>query len=148
MVPTAGSPQDAPVERRLGLARSVRLFRSFLTEQTDPDGFYGLIADDAVDLISEHVDLAGLTIADIDRIEVNEAFACVPLMFAKEFDIGMERLNVNGGSVAIGHPLGSTGARLMTDLVYELERSGKRYGLLVICEGGGMANATVVERIG
>lgn len=94
------------------------------------------------------LDQAGLTIADIDLIEVNEAFACIPLMFAKEFNIGMERLNVNGGSVAVGHPLGSTGARLMTDLVYELERSGKRYGLLVICEGGGMANATVVERIG
>lgn len=90
---------------------------------------------------------AGLSIADIDRIEVNEAFACVPLIFAKEFGIGVDRLNVNGGSIAIGHPLGSTGARMMTDLVYELARSGSRYGMLTICEGGGMANATIIERI-
>lgn len=90
---------------------------------------------------------AGLTIDDIDRIEVNEAFAPVPMLFAREFGIGMEKLNVNGGSIAIGHPLGSTGARLVTDLVNELERSGGRYGLLTICEGGGMANSTVIEAI-
>jgi acetyl-CoA acyltransferase len=93
------------------------------------------------------LDRAGLTLADVDRIEVNEAFASVPLVFAAEFGIGTDRLNVNGGSIAIGHPLGSTGARLIADLVYELERSGGRYGLLTVCEGGGMANATVVERI-
>lgn len=90
---------------------------------------------------------AGLSITDIDRIEVNEAFACVPLIFSKEFGIGTDRLNVNGGSIAIGHPLGSTGARMITDLVYELARSGSRYGMLTICEGGGMANATIIERI-
>jgi acetyl-CoA C-acetyltransferase len=88
-----------------------------------------------------------LSIEDMDRIEVNEAFAPVPLIFAREFGVGFERLNVNGGSIAIGHPLGSTGARLMTELVYELERCGGRYGLLTICEGGGMANATILERI-
>lgn len=93
------------------------------------------------------LEMAGLSIDDIDRIEVNEAFACVPLMFARELGIDTERLNVNGGSIAIGHPLGSTGARMITDLIYELERSGGQYGLLTICEGGGMANATIIERI-
>ena len=90
---------------------------------------------------------AGLTIEEIDRIEVNEAFAPVPLLFAREFGIGTDKLNVNGGAIAIGHPLGATGARLITDLVNELERSGGRYGLVVICEAGGMANATIIERI-
>lgn len=90
---------------------------------------------------------AGLGIDDIDRIEVNEAFSPVPLLFAREFGIGTDRLNVNGGSIAIGHPLGSTGSRMLTDLLNELERSGSRYGLLTICEGGGMANATIIERI-
>ncbi|MFD0661138.1 hypothetical protein [Thermocatellispora tengchongensis] len=90
---------------------------------------------------------AGLSIGDIDRIEVNEAFAPIPLIFAKEFGVGADRLNVNGGSIAIGHPLGSTGARLLTDLVYELGRTQARYGLVVVCEGGGMANATVIERL-
>ena len=90
--------------------------------------------------------LAGLTIDDIDRVEVNEAFACVPLLVQRELGVKDERLNVNGGSIAIGHPLGSTGARMMGDLVSELEASHTRYGLLVICEGGGMANATVLER--
>lgn len=93
------------------------------------------------------LDKAGLSIGDIDRIEVNEAFACVPLVFAKEFGVDRDRLNVNGGSVAIGHPLGSTGARMLTDLVYELHRSRSRYGMLTICEGGGMANCTIIERV-
>ncbi|MGW6458881.1 thiolase family protein [Streptomyces sp. NPDC055078] len=93
------------------------------------------------------LDQVGLSIADMDRIEVNEAFAPVPLIFAREFGIGTDRLNVNGGSIAIGHPLGSTGARLLTDLVYELARCGGRYGLLTICEAGGMANATIIERV-
>jgi acetyl-CoA C-acetyltransferase len=93
------------------------------------------------------LDAAGLSIGDIDRIEINEAFAPVPLIFAREFGIGTDKLNVNGGSIAIGHPLGSTGARLMTELVYELHRCSGRYGLVTICEGGGMANATVIERI-
>lgn len=93
------------------------------------------------------LDQAGLSISDIDRVEVNEAFAPVPLIFAREFGVDADRLNVNGGSIAVGHPLGSTGARLIADLVAELERSGGRYGLLTICEGGGMANSTVIERI-
>ncbi len=90
---------------------------------------------------------AGLTIDDMDLVEVNEAFSPVPLLVAREMGVGPDRLNVNGGSIAIGHPLGSTGSRLLTQLVYELERRDARYGLLTICEGGGMANATIVERI-
>ncbi|MCI4010821.1 thiolase family protein [Brevibacterium sp. ZH18] len=90
---------------------------------------------------------AGLSIGDIDLVEVNEAFAPVPLLFQREFGVDDEILNVNGGSIAIGHPIGSTGARLLTGLISELERRDARYGLLTICEGGGMANATIIERI-
>lgn len=90
---------------------------------------------------------AGLGIDDIDLVEVNEAFSPVPMILARELGVGPDRLNVNGGSIAIGHPLGSTGARMMTQLVHELERSRSRYGMLTICEGGGMANATILERI-
>ena len=90
---------------------------------------------------------AGLGIDDIDRFEVNEAFAGVPLMFQQEFGIPDERLNVNGGSIAIGHPLGSTGARMLTDLLVELERSDTRIGFQTICEANGTANTTIIERI-
>lgn len=90
---------------------------------------------------------SGLSVDDIDLFEVNEAFAGVPLMFQREFGVPDSKLNVNGGSVAIGHPLGSTGARMLTDLLYELERSGGRLGLQTICEATGTANATIIERI-
>jgi len=90
---------------------------------------------------------SGLTINDIDLFEVNEAFGGVPLMFQQEFGIPDDRLNVNGGSMAIGHPLGSTGARMLTDLLYELERRGGRYGLQTICEASGTANTTIIERL-
>ncbi|MDI6912492.1 thiolase family protein [Nocardioides sp.] len=93
------------------------------------------------------LDQAGLTVGDIDLVEVNEAFAPVPLLWREEFGYPEDQLNVNGGSIAIGHPLGSTGARLLTQLVHELERREARYGLLTICEGGGMANTTIIERI-
>lgn len=90
---------------------------------------------------------AGLNLGDIDLYEVNEAFGSVPLAWAKALGADLEKLNVNGGAQALGHPLGGTGAKLMTTLVHELHRSGKRYGLLAICEGGGTANATIVERV-
>lgn len=90
---------------------------------------------------------AGLGIEDIHLAEVNEAFAPIPLLWQREFDFPADRLNVNGGSIAIGHPLGSTGTRLITQLVGELERRGDRFGLLTICEGGGMANTTIIERL-
>lgn len=90
---------------------------------------------------------AGLTTDDIDLFEVNEAFAPVVLAWQKELGIPTEKVNVNGGAIALGHPLGATGARLMTTLLHELECREGRYGLVTICEGGGMANATVIERL-
>jgi acetyl-CoA C-acetyltransferase len=79
---------------------------------------------------------------------VNEAFASVVMAWAQELGAPLDRTNVNGGAIALGHPLGATGAKLMTTLVHELHRSGGRYGLQTMCEGGGMANATIVERLG
>ncbi len=86
-----------------------------------------------------------MKITDIDLYEVNEAFASVPLAWKKEVGASMDKLNVNGGAQALGHPLGATGTKLMTTLVYELKRRGGKYGLLTICEGGGTANATIIE---
>eukprot|EP00041_Stephanoeca_diplocostata_P029952 m.893730 g.893730 ORF g.893730 m.893730 type:complete len:246 (+) comp23663_c0_seq2:909-1646(+) len=91
---------------------------------------------------------SGLTLKDMDLYEVNEAFASVPLSWVKALDADMDKLNVNGGAMALGHPLGGTGCKLMTTLLHELERRGGRYGLQAICEGGGTANATIIERIG
>jgi acetyl-CoA C-acetyltransferase len=90
---------------------------------------------------------AGMSIDDIDLFEVNEAFASVPTAWLKTTDADPERLNVNGGAIALGHPLGSSGTKLMTTLVNALKQRGKRYGLQTMCEGGGMANVTIVERL-
>jgi acetyl-CoA C-acetyltransferase len=90
---------------------------------------------------------AGLTIADIDLVEINEAFASVVLAWLAESGADPARVNVNGGAIALGHPLGATGARLMTTLLHELERTGGRYGLQTTCEGGGQANVTIIERL-
>jgi acetyl-CoA acetyltransferase family protein len=90
---------------------------------------------------------AGLSIEDMDAIEINEAFASVVLAWEREIHPDMERVNVNGGAIAFGHPLGCSGARLMTTLLHELERTGGRYGLQTMCEGGGLANATILERL-
>ncbi len=89
----------------------------------------------------------GLTIDDIDLFEVNEAFASVVLAWAKETGADMDKVNVNGGAIVLGHPLGCSGTKLMATLLNELERTGGRYGLQVMCEGGGMANATIIERL-
>lgn len=89
----------------------------------------------------------GLSIEDIDLFEVNEAFASVVLAWIRETGADPERVNVNGGAIALGHPLGATGARLMTTLLHELERTGGRYGLQTMCEGGGQANVTIIERL-
>jgi acetyl-CoA acetyltransferase family protein len=89
-----------------------------------------------------------LALSDIDLIEINEAFASVVLAWEKEFHPDPERVNVNGGAIAIGHPTGCSGARLMATLLNELERTGGRYGLQTMCEGGGQANATIIERLG
>jgi acetyl-CoA C-acetyltransferase len=89
----------------------------------------------------------GLSIDDIDLVEINEAFAPVVLAWQKETGVDLGKVNVNGGAIALGHPLGATGARLMTTLLHELERTGGRYGLQTMCEGGGQANATIIERL-
>ncbi|MDH4611508.1 acetyl-CoA C-acetyltransferase [Pseudomonas sp. BN102] len=90
---------------------------------------------------------AGMKLADIDRVEINEAFASVAMAWLKETGYPHERTNVNGGAIALGHPLGATGTRLMCTLLHELERSGGRYGLQTMCEGGGQANVTIIERL-
>jgi acetyl-CoA acyltransferase len=90
---------------------------------------------------------AGLEMADIDLFEVNEAFASVIGAWLRETGADWEKVNVNGGAIALGHPLGASGARLMTTLVHEMERSGSRYGLQTMCEGGGTANGTILELI-
>ena len=89
----------------------------------------------------------GMSIDDIDLFECNEAFASVVLAWAKETGAPLERTNVNGGAIALGHPIGATGTRLMTTLLHELERTGGRYGLQTMCEGGGQANVTIIERL-
>jgi acetyl-CoA acyltransferase len=90
---------------------------------------------------------SGLKIEDIDLFEVNEAFASVVGAWQQEFDVPWEKVNVNGGAIALGHPLGASGTKLMATLLNELERTGGRYGLQTMCEGGGMANATIIERL-
>jgi acetyl-CoA C-acetyltransferase len=90
---------------------------------------------------------SGLSLADIDLVEINEAFASVVLAWQQETGADLDKVNVNGGAIALGHPLGATGTRLMTTLLYELERTGGRYGLQTMCEGGGQANATIIERL-
>jgi acetyl-CoA C-acetyltransferase len=89
----------------------------------------------------------GMTLDDIDLIEINEAFASVVLAWQKETGADLAKVNVNGGAIALGHPLGATGTRLMTTLLNELERTGGRYGLQTMCEGGGQANVTIIERL-
>jgi acetyl-CoA acetyltransferase family protein len=91
---------------------------------------------------------AGMKIDQMDLVEINEAFASVVLAWEKELHPDMSKVNVNGGAIALGHPLGCSGTRLMTTLLNELERTGGRYGLQTMCEGGGMANATIIERLG
>jgi acetyl-CoA C-acetyltransferase len=93
------------------------------------------------------LDRTGLTPDDIDLVEINEAFASVVLAWQKETGFDLAKVNVNGGAIALGHPLGATGARLMTTLINELDRTGGRYGLQTMCEGGGQANVTILERL-
>ncbi len=130
------------IAERLGLRPRARIV-SFALAGVDP--IYMLTGP--VPATYKVLERAGLTLDDIDLFEVNEAFACIPLMWQRETGSDLEKTNVNGGSVAIGHPVGSTGARLMTVLLNELERTGGRYGLQTMCEGGGQANATIIERL-
>jgi acetyl-CoA acetyltransferase family protein len=127
----------------LGLRPRAR-FVNFALAADDPR----LMLTAPIPATAKLLDRAGLTMNDIDLVEINEAFASVVLAWAQEFHPDMEKVNVNGGAIALGHPLGCSGARLMTTLLNELERTGGRYGLQTMCEGGGMANATLIERLG
>ena len=125
---------------RLGLRPRAR-FHSFALAGVDPiEGLSGPIPS-----TRKVLERAGLDLEDIDLFEVSEAFASVPLAWARELGADLDRVNVNGGAIALGHPLGCSGARLMTTLVHEMGRRGARYGLQTMCEGGGMANATILE---
>ena len=90
---------------------------------------------------------AGMKISDIDIFEVNEAFAPVPIIWSRELDVPMDRLNVNGGALALGHPVGNSGSRVSITAIYELIRRQAKYGLVTLCTGGGMAPATIFERV-
>lgn len=116
---------------------------------------FDVIADDPLLMLTAPIpatrralEKAGLTADDIDHFEVNEAFAPVPMAWQKEFGVDDARLNPCGGAIALGHPLGASGARLMTTMLHALGRNGGRYGLQTMCEAGGMANATIIERLG
>jgi acetyl-CoA acetyltransferase family protein len=125
----------------LGLAPRAR-FHTFALAGADPV----LMLTAPIPATTKVLEKAGLTLDDIDLVEINEAFAPVILAWAKEHHPDMSRVNVNGGAIALGHPLGASGARLMTTLLNELERTGGRFGLQTMCEGGGLANATIIER--
>jgi acetyl-CoA acetyltransferase family protein len=127
---------------RLGLRPRAR-FAAFSLAGDDPI----LMLTAPIPATRRALDRAGLTLDQIDLIELNEAFASVVLAWQRETGADLARVNVNGGAIAIGHPLGASGARLMTVLLHELERTGGRYGLQTMCEGGGMANGTIIERL-
>lgn len=127
---------------RLGLKPRAR-FVSFSVAGDDPI----LMLTAPIPATAKALQRAGLSIADIDLVEINEAFASVVLAWQRETGADLQNVNVNGGAVAVGHPLGASGARLTTVLLHELERRGGRYGLQTICEGGGMANGMIIERI-
>ena len=127
----------------LGLRPRAR-FHTFAVAANDPQ-FMLTAPNPATELV---LSKAKLKLDEIDLVEINEAFASVVLAWERENHPDMERVNVNGGAIAIGHPTGCSGARLMATLINEMERTGARYGLQTMCEGGGQANATILERLG
>ena len=128
--------------RQLGLKPRAR-FVSFAVVGVDPV----IMLTGPIPATQKALQRANLTLDDIDLFEVNEAFAPVVLAWQKETGVPWDKINVNGGAIALGHPLGATGAKLMATLLHELERRQGRYGLVTLCEGGGMANATIIERL-
>ncbi len=126
----------------LGLTPRAR-FVEFAVAGADPR----LMLTAPIPATQKVLDRAGLAIGDIDLVEINEAFASVVLAWEQEIKADLDRVNVNGGAIAIGHPLGASGTRLLATLLNELERTGGRYGLQTMCEGGGLANATIIERL-
>ena len=129
--------------KALGLTPRAR-FHTFALAGVDPV----LMLTGPIPATTKALERAKMTLDQIDLVEINEAFAPVVLAWEKEHHPDMAKVNVNGGAIALGHPLGCSGARLMSTLLNELERSGGRYGLQTMCEGGGMANATIIERLG
>ena len=128
--------------KELGLTPKAR-FVSFAIAGVDPV----TMLTGPIPATQKVLERAGMSIDDIDLFEINEAFASVVAAWFRETGADPAKVNVNGGAIALGHPLGCSGARLMTTLVHELERTGGRYGLQAMCEGGGMANATIIERV-
>ncbi len=128
---------------QLGLTPRAR-FHSFAVVGSDPIK----MLTGPIPATQKILERAKLTLDDIDLVEINEAFASVVLAWQKETGADLDKVNVNGGAIALGHPLGASGAKLAGTLLNELERTGGRYGLLTMCEGGGMANATILERLG
>ena len=129
--------------RELGYAPRAR-FHAFALAGVDPV----TMLTGPIPATTKVLDRAGLTLDDIDLIEINEAFASVVLAWRQELHVDLTKVNVNGGAIALGHPLGASGAKLCATLLNELERTHGRYGLLTMCEGGGLANATIIERLG
>jgi acetyl-CoA acetyltransferase family protein len=128
--------------RELGYRPRAR-FHSFALAGVDPV----TMLTGPIPATTKVLDRAGLTLDDIDLIEINEAFASVVLAWQREHKVDLDKVNVNGGAIALGHPLGASGAKLCATLLNELERTNGRYGLLTMCEGGGLANATIIERL-
>jgi acetyl-CoA acyltransferase len=128
--------------RELGLRPRAR-FHAFALAGVDPV----MMLTGPIPSTAKVLGKAGLSVDDIDLFEVNEAFASVVLAWQRETGADMDKVNVNGGAIALGHPLGCSGTKLLATLVNELERTGGRYGLQTMCEGGGMANATIIERL-
>jgi acetyl-CoA acyltransferase len=127
---------------KLGLAPKAA-FRGYAVAGVPPE----IMGIGPVEAVPKLLDWAGVSQDDIDLFEINEAFAAQALCVARELQVPDEKLNVNGGAVALGHPLGATGARLTTTLLYEMERRGGRYGVVSMCVGGGMGAAGLFERI-
>ena len=130
------TPRDAHDGSRPGA-------QAFATAGVAPERF----GTGPVPAIRKTLKLAGLSLSDIDLIELNEAFAAQVLACLRELPMSEDRLNVNGGAIALGHPLGCTGAKLTTSLLYEMERRHARYGLVTMCVGGGMGAAGILERV-
>ncbi len=133
---------SADAVKRLGVKPRAKIV-SFATVGSDPT----LMLTGPIEATRKVLQKAGLAVSDIDIFEVNEAFAPVPMMWMKELGVEQSRLNVNGGAIALGHPLGASGARIMTSMLHELERRGGRYALQSICCAGGMGTATLIERM-
>jgi acetyl-CoA acyltransferase len=128
--------------KELGLKPRAR-FHTFALAGVDPV----MMLTGPIPATQKALERSGLSLADIDLVEINEAFASVVLAWEKELQPDMAKVNVNGGAIALGHPLGCSGTKLMATLLNELERTGGRYGLQTMCEGGGLANATIIERL-